>query len=454
MESSGRYDFAVLGENLAAWTSALLLARQGERVLVLPDGTKTESRDRLLLGCEPGGVVLRLLERWGVPVAALGARGPAHLECLSSGRSLWLQGPLESEEIGSPGFELRGEALSGLRSAWLALDNSSDWKAEVAERFLAMVRKSTTPAARWLPMQSDAPAAWASALRRGVAPAARAVRSIPDEETVSLLKGGTSHFLRGSPVSTDDVGGLLFALHGLRHARELASAEDGLREEMRKALRAGGVAFAPSQTPVRIERAPEGGWVAKVEGSDAVVGRFDEWIMTTSVPTDVLPRVDEKTRSALEADLARDEDARYELVLEFEQSPFPFAGSTEFVARGPSGSWLRVSGVDRDNYRVSASVPVPAGVEAGKEPKGSLQSRLLREVGASLPGVEMENARVTLREIRERKFRPGIGVKGSVSGVWHAHYSSYPSLGDYGPFVAAVEVARRRVRSTRRELSV
>ena len=38
----------------------------------------------------------------------------------------------------------------------------------------------------------------------------------------------------------------------------------------------------------------------------------------------------------------------------------------------------------------------------------------------------------------------GIGVRGDCSQVWHAHHQSYPQMAEYGPIVAAIEIARRR----------
>src|SRR5690606_16733722 len=111
MESSGKYDHAIFGESLAGGIAALLLSRQGERVLVIPEARKRlDFVGRVLFGLESNGILLRMLERWGLPKQFLEKQPKARMECLTPETSLWLQGPLTGKGLGTPAFELPGAA--------------------------------------------------------------------------------------------------------------------------------------------------------------------------------------------------------------------------------------------------------------------------------------------------------------------------------------------------------
>jgi hypothetical protein len=96
------------------------------------------------------------------------------------------------------------------------------------------------------------------------------------------------------------------------------------------------------------------------------------------------------------------------------------------------------------------------GVQTKGDAKIVAERRLLREIRESLPGLAIDAAHSEIAtEIhRERRFRTGIGVKGHASRVWHAHHQSYPQMAEYGPIVAAIEIARRRARRKGRELFI
>jgi hypothetical protein len=66
----------------------------------------------------------------------------------------------------------------------------------------------------------------------------------------------------------------------------------------------------------------------------------------------------------------------------------------------------------------------------------------------------VDHAEVTTEIHRERRYKWGIGVKGKSARVWHAHHRSFPRMGEYGPIIAAIEIARRRARKMKRTLPI
>jgi hypothetical protein len=466
MESQGRFDFAIFGENMAAWVAALLLARQGERVLILPEKReKPEFVGRILFGLEPGGLLLRMLERWGLPKKMLQACPPAHMECLTPETSLWIQGPLDEEMLGSPGYEFRGAAYDKLREVVRSMEAAPEWRADFENEFLRRVGLGTRKNWRWVPFLPDAPASWKRAVRKTVNPRGRGLR-LPKEastgEGTGRLIRGMGHLLyrdeawiRRAP-NPIQVASDLFALRNAYFSDEIFPS---IREEFRKILRGSGVEFLPDDVVPHFKRDSSGMWEAFYESNHKQLSllRFDNLIFARQLEPAALSRFEADAQKLVEADLQKTEFDRYELEVRFQKNPFPFQEPAELVSRSPSGGWVRLSVYQepRSMVRVGAWIPVD-GVQTKGDSKIVAERRLLREIRESLPGlaIDSDHSEISTEIHRERRFRTGIGVKGNVSRVWHAHHQSYPQMAEYGPIVAAIEIARRRARRKGRELSI
>jgi hypothetical protein len=469
MESQGKYDFAILGEGLAAWIAALLLARQGERVLIIPERkARREFVGRILFGLEQNGILLRMLERWGLSKSVLKGRSLARMECLTPETSLWIQGPLTGKALGTPGFELEGAAYEKLLKVVETMEEKNDWKTAFESEFISRVKRTTDRRVYWIPFLPDTAASWKTIVRKVVAPQAKGIR-LPREksavgEGAGRLLRGLGHFLsreeswvRRAPQPIQ-IASDLFALRNAYFSDEISEA---LKTEFRRVLRASGVEFISDGVTPHFKRDSSGTWEGFYEGGakdhSMNIFRFDQLILSRELDPDTLGRFEEGARKNLELDLDEKEYDRFELEVRFRKNPFPFKEPAELVSRSPSGGWVRLS-VYQDpqpSVRVGAWVPVD-GVKTKGDPKIVAERRLLREIRESLPGLEIdsEHAEVTTEIHRERRFKRGIGVRGRASRVWHAHPRSYPWMGEYGPILAAIEIARRRARKKKRVLSI
>lgn len=469
MESQGKFDFAILGEGLASWVAALLLSRQGDRVVIIPD--RRERREfvgRILFGLESDGILLRMLERWGISKSVLKGRDRARMECLTPETSLWIQGSLTERGLGTPGFELEGAAYERLLKVVETMERKTDWKATFESEFISRVKRTTDKRVHWVPFLPDTATSWRRIVRKVLSPQARGIR-LPREksaigEGAGRLLRGLGHFLsreeswvRAAPhpiqIASD-----LFALRNAYFSDEIFET---LRDEFRRVLRASGVEFLPDNVRPHFKRDSTGTWEGLYEserkGGKMNLFRFDQLILSHQLEPETLARFEEGARKNVEADLDEKEYDRYELEVRFRKNPFPFQEPAELVSRSPSGGWLRLSVYQepKPSVRVGAWIPV-GGVKSKGDPKIVAERRLLREIRESLPGLQIdsEHAEVSTEIHRERRFRPGIGVRGKGVRIWHAHHRSYPRMGEYGPILAAIEIARRRARKKKRVLPI
>lgn len=474
MESQGKFDYAIFGEGLASWVAALLLSRQGDRVLIIPE--RRERRGfvgRILFGLEPDGILLRMLERWGLSKAVLKGRSRARMECLTPETSLWIQGPLTERGLGTPGFELEGEAYEKLLKVVESMEEKTNWKAAFESEFISRVKRTTDKRVHWIPFLPDTAASWKRIVRKVIHPQAKGIR-LPHEQSAvgegaGRLLRGLGHFLsreeswiRRAPhpiqIASD-----LFALRNAYFSDEIF---DTLRDEFRRILLASGVEFLSDDIRPHFKRDSTGSWEgfhdANRKGKEAIQGsmslfRFDQLILARQLDPETLERFEESARKNIELDLDSKEFDRYELEVRFRKNPFPFREPAELVSRSFSGGWVRLSVYHdpKTTVRVGAWVPVD-GVKTQGDPKIVAERRLLREIRESLPGLQIdsEHTEVATEIHRERRFKPGIGVRGKAANVWHAHHRSYPRMGEYGPILAAIEIARRRARSKKRVLPI
>ncbi len=477
MESQGKYDYAILGEGLASWVAALLLSRQGDRVLIMPE--RKERREfvgRILFGLEQNGILLRMLERWGLSKAVLIGHVRARMECLTPETSLWIQGPLTERGLGTPGFELQGPAYEKLLKVVESMEEGTEWKAAFESEFIARVKRTTDTRVHWIPFLPDTAASWKKIVRKVVSPLARGIRLPREKSSVGegggRLLRGLGHFLSREEswvhrapqpiqIATD-----LFALRNAYFSDEIF---DTLKEEFRRVLRASGVEFLSDETKPHFKRDSSGTWEGfyegdkKGKGQAAAVGgpmnlfRFDQLILSHQLDPETLSRFEAVSRKSIELDLDTKEYDRYELEVRFRQNPFPFREPAELVSRSPSGGWVRLSVYQnpKTSVRVGAWIPADA-VKTKGDPKIVAERRLLREIRESLPGLEIDSDKteITTEIHRERRFKRGIGVRGKAGRVWHAHHRSYPQMGEYGPILAAIEIARRRARKKKRVLPI
>ncbi len=466
MESSGKYDYAIFGEGISAWIAALLLSRQGDRVIVIPESREgPEFIGRILFGLEPNGILLRMLERWGLPKESLRGHAKARMECLTPETSLWLQGALIEKGLGTPGFELAGPAYEKLLQVVESMESKTDWKEAFESEFLARVQMTTDKRLRWIPFLPDTARSWKHIVRKVVHARSRGI-SLPKEastgEGTGRLLRGIGHLLsrdeariRRSP-NPIQIASDLFALRNAYFSDEILGS---LREEFRRILRAAGVDFLPEHAVPHFKRDSSGSWEGfyDSERKELSLFRFDHLILTRQLEPDMLARFEDSARKNIENDLDPQEYDRFELEVRFKQNPFPFAEPAELVSRSPSGGWVRLSVYQepKASVRVGAWVPVD-GVKTKGDSKIVAERRLLREIRESLPGlsIDSEHSEITTEIHRERRFKSGIGVRGHAARVLHAHHQSYPQMGEYGPILAAIEIARRRARKKKRVLPI
>jgi hypothetical protein len=467
MESQGKYDYAILGEGLATWVAALLLSRQGDRVLIIPERQeKREFVGRILFGLETDGILLRMLERWGLSKAVLKGRSRARMECLTPETSLWIQGSLVERGLGTPGFELEGPAYEKLLKVVETMEEQTEWKSAFEAEFISRVKFTTDKRMHWVPFLPDTAATWKRIVRKVVSPQAKGIR-LPREK--SSVGEGAGRLLRGlghllsreeswvqrapKPIQ---IASDLFALRNAYFSDEIF---DTLRDEFRRILRASGVEFLSDDARPHFKRDSSGTWegISESDPKDRKAGlfRFENLILSRQLDPETLSRFEESSRKNLELDLDIQEYDRYELEVRFQQNPFPFREPAELVSRSPSGGWVRLSVYQdpKPSVRVGAWVPV-GSITTKNDAKIVAERRLLREIRESLPGlrIDSDHTEISTEIHRERRFKRRIGVKGKASHVWHAHHRSYPQMGEYGPILAAIEIARRRARKKKRIL--
>lgn len=461
MESQAKYDFAIFGEGVTAWIAALLLAKQGERVLIMPEvRDRREFSGRILFGLEPGGVLLRMLERWGVSSSVLASHNHARMECLTPESSLWIQGSLTEKSLGSPGFEFGGTQYEPLLGVVKSLEDANEWKGEFQQEWVERIRRTTDPRLSRIPFLPNTARAWKGVVRKILKPRLRGVK-IPSHASQSDSTGrllrGLAHLLYREEARSDRApSGFQVAtdLFALRNAYFSDEVFETLKGEFRRVLIATGVAFLPDDVYPEFKRDSSGAWEGFYAGANKSVAhfQFDQLIFNRPLGPNTLDRFQADAKKALLPDFQAEEFDRYELEIRFKENPFPFSGPAELVSRSPSGGWVRLSVYQTPDasVRVGAWIPVDAVTSKG-DAKMVVERRLLREIRESLPGLEIdsEHSVITTVAHREKRFRPGIGVQGSDPRIWHAHDQSYPQMGEYGPIIAAIEIARIRARKKR-----
>lgn len=464
MESQGQYDYAILGEGMAAWVAALLLSRQGDRVLIIPEkAVDREFAGRILFGLEPGGILLRMLERWGLSKAVLKGQIRARMECLTPETSLWIQGPMKERGLGLPSYELDGAAYEKLLEVVSSLEQDAAWKSDFEKDFTARVKRTTEKNWHHLPLLADTAHNWKRIIRKVIGPRAHALR-LP-HETSAVGEGG-GRLLRGlghllyreeswvkrAPKPLQ-IAADLFALRNAYFSDEIFGL---LRDEFRKILIASGVDFLPDGVSPHFKRDSTGVWEALYDSGkkgEMSLVRSDHLIFTRHLGSESLTRFESAARKEIEENLESESYDRYELEVRFRKNPFPFNEPAELVSRSPSGGWVRLSVYQRPETTVRVGAWVPSAKMKG-DSRIVTERRLLREIRESLPGlaIDSENTDVVTEVYSERRFKAGIGVRGSDARIWHAHHQSYPKMGEYGPIIAAIEIARLRARKKKRVL--
>jgi len=460
MESQGKYDFAVFGEGLAGWISALLLAKQGERVLIIPEKRdRREFTGRILFGLEPGGILLRMLQRWGISSSILNRHSKARMECLTPDSSLWIQGSLDDQELGSPGFELGGSNYEKLLSVVRTMEKSSDWKSDFERELVERIRLTTDKRLNRVPFLPDTARAWRGVIRKVLHRQAKGIR-IPTpkskEDSTGRLLRGLGHLLYREESWTEktpsplQVAADLFALRNAYFSDEIFKS---LKDEFRRVLIATGVEFLPDTVYPEFKRDSSGNWEGFYDNGKKTFSnfQFDHLIFARSLGVNSLNRFEVESQKVLLPDFEAKEFDRYELEVRFKENPFPFTEPAELVSRSLSGGWVRLSiyQTPETSVRVGAWIPVNALNSKG-DAKLIAERRLLREIKESLPGLAIDEAtsNITTEVHREKRFKSGIGVKGSGPRIWHAHGQSYPQLGEYSPMIACIQIGPIRALTT------
>lgn len=466
MESQGKYDFAIFGEGLAGWISALLLARQGERVLIIPEKRdRREFTGRILFGLEPGGILLRMFERWGIANSILSRHSRARMECLTPDSSLWIQGSLDDKALGAPGFELGGSNYEKLLNVVRTMEESPDWKKDFTGELIERIALTTDKRLSRIPLLPDTARSWRGVIRKVLHRQVKGIRipaPVSKEDSTGRLLRGLGHLLYREESWTErtpsplQIAADLFALRNAYFSDEIFKS---LKDEFRRVLTAAGVEFLSDDVYPEFKKDSSGNWEGFYDNGKKTFShfRFDHLIFARSLGVNSLNRFEEESRKVLLPDFQTKEYDRYELEVRFKENPFPFKEPAELVSRSLSGGWVRLSiyQTPETSVRVGAWIPVNALNSKG-DAKLVAERRLLREIRESLPGlaIDPDSSDITTEVHREKRFKSGIGVRGAGPRIWHAHDQSYPRMGEYGPIIAAIEIARIRARKKRRPLPI
>lgn len=482
MENQGRYDCAVFGESLAGMVTALLLTRQGERVILIPE-PKVRVRDsRLQFGLEEQGILYRLLLRWGFTESQLEAIGSqdARVEIVSDAMAVSLRDPLDTQGLGSPRYEVSDPAAMAVWDALHEIEKDGSWRKHFQDEFIRGLVREKEGWRRYAFIPRSAARVWSRSLRKALSQKLKAsklsqLRQVNDPNQSprrnELFSGAA--FLMGPGRFRIASGRFpllqtLLEIYALRQTPFAVKNGELFREKLRQVLKHQGVRFIEDGENVHFKRDSSGEWegfFGSSKDGSLVHFRFNHFVFAHSLNARSLALFEDDARKRLERELRDDPCVYMRWRAHADSSSLPFPSGTELVGIFDRDAPIRVSIYGKEDgadvkagqslLEVTAWLPIHFG--RGKDEitalKTKLQPRIEREILRLFPGLTMEAlSKIEFECERLRDFSPGSGVRSRDRTIWHVNHTSFPSLGEFGPVVAGIELARQFARKDRREL--
>lgn len=483
MENQGSYDCAVFGDGLAGMVTALLLSQQGERVVMIPE-PKARSRDlRLQFGLEPDGIFYRFLKRWGALDESHNfsdVKDP-QIEIVSPSMTVLLRNDLKDIRLGSPRFEVDDPSSKILWDALAVLESDLTWVKTFEKELIAGLIRKEKGWQRYAFLPRSANKVWSRSLKKSLAQFLKPGqysklrkkhrKDQSTERQQELFKAiaflmGPGRF-RISPGKSPLLQTLVDA-YALRKSPFSGKSQESFREHLRAVLKQKGVTFIDDDQSVHFKKKEIGGWEGFFGNSnnDSLVHfSFLNFIFAHSLTPKTLSFFEEASRRKLELELV-DDPCMYVRWQAYCPSHFlPYSSGAEMVI-GVESDWpIRLSvfgqpdgeNIPENHSELVATAWLPLSFK--KEPQADipglelkLKARVEREVLRTFPALTIEDlSSIQFHFERLRDFEPNSGVKSKDKSIWHVNHTSYPSLGEYGPIVAGMELARKFARKNKRE---
>jgi len=484
MENQGRYDCAVFGESLAGMVTALLLTRQGERVILIPEPKARVRDSRLQFGLEEQGILYRLLLRWGLTESQLESIGTedARVEIVSDSMAVSLRDDLKLQGLGSPRYEIGDATAGALWDALHEIEKDGSWRKHFQDEFLKGLMREKEGWRRYAFVPRSAARVWSRSLRKALS---QKLKSSKISQLSQVNDPGQSArrnelfsgaaFLMGPGRFRISSGRFpllqtLLEIYALRRTPFAFKNGEPLREKLRQVLKSQGVRFIQDGENVHFKRDSSGEWegfFGNPKDGAIVHFRFNHFMFAHSLNARSLALFEDDARKKLERELRDDPCVYMRWRAHADSRALPFPAGTELVGIFDRDAPIRVSIYGKEDgtdlktgeslIEVTAWLPIHSG--RGKDEiaalRAKLQPRIEREIFRVFPGLTADClSKIEFECERLRDFSPGSGVRSRDRTIWHVNHTSFPSLGEFGPVVAGIELARQFARRDRRELKL
>jgi hypothetical protein len=486
MENQGSYDCAVFGDGLAGMVTALLLTRQGERVVMIPD-PQSRSRDlRLQFGLEQDGIFYRFLKRWGAldeNHSFSDVKNP-QIEIASKNMTVSLRDDLKVKKIGSPRFEVNDSTTQVLWDALLALESDLSWVKNFENELISGLTRNEKGWKRYLFIPRSASKVWSRGLKKTLAhslkpsqysklkqknkKASNSIRQNELFKSIAFLMGpGRFRITSGRfPLLQT-----LVEAYALRKSPFSGKSKESFREHLRAVLKQKGVRFIDDEVNVHFKKNEMSAWegfYGNPNDNSLVHFSFSNFIFAHSLTPKTLSFFEENSRKKIELELV-DDPCLYIRWQAYCPSHFlPYDAGAEIVI-GIESDWpIRVSifgqsdseSIPANHSEIVATswLPMVSSEEGPPDLPGldlKLKSRIEREILKTFRSLTLKDLNsVQFRFERLRDFKINSGVKSKDKSIWHVNHTSYPSLGEYGPIVAGIELARKFSKKYKRDFKL
>lgn len=482
MENQGRYDCAIFGESLAGMVAALLLSRQGERVVLIPEPKSRVRDSRLQFGMEENGILYGLLLRWGLSDEQLKAPSTSNpkVEIVSDQMTVSLRQDLAQKSLGSPRYEVPDATANALWDALIEIEKDGAWLKQFEAEFLKGLIREKEGWKRYVFIPKSAARVWAKSLRKALGQRLKSSKFAQLSRVAESHEGGRRHelfkgasFLMGPGRFRISSGRFpliqtLLEIYALRRTPFAFKNGEQLKEKLKKVLKHQGVEFIKDGENVNFKRDSSGEWEgffgSSKEGS-LMHFRFANFVFAHSLNARTLSLFEDQARKGLERELNDDPcvHVRWRAIVPSET--LPHASGAELVAIFDDDAPIRISIYGRDDGMelkdgeslIEATAWLPLLSDKRQDELESLRSKLKprmeREILKAFPGLDLSQmSSIQFECERLRDFLPGSGVRSKDRAIWHVNHTSFPSLGEFGPVVAGIELARQFARKQGREL--
>lgn len=457
-KNSSHYDYVFFGESFASLISAELLTQFGARVLIIRN-ENTLHPQSFIFGFEKNGVFNNLFRKIDT-IKNLIASTPfvkPQYEISTHEMRVSLREDLTSIGFGSPAFEVGDYFSSQIWHTLTEMEKDPKWKEKIFEVFSHLLIRSQKGWRKFIPRKNLVEKFWQKSLHQSL---------IPFLKDTTLIKQYKKKYY--SQRRSDFLKSVAYLMGAHRYRLKVGRYPLVQSLVEMTSLRSSQMMNMPKHTvdnpqisqrdemPIKVAYKNHQ-W--EVEFIDSKVTA--QYFVLADLPTDRFMQLFDNYTAKKINDLFRSRND-YWMVSQFKvrKEDLQILNNTEVLHLGEYDIPVRISVFSEDEKYIV--IHAQCQIDSKDVIRDSLSQvqdryliRLKKEICKVFPHLTNESlleGACFIEDVKSFKEKPGVYTR--TVPLYHAHSMTYPSYGEFGPYLAALEIARIYAQKNKKEFSL